>query len=287
LRDPEFVNAAAEQCSARCTAFGERFVRYRGSDYALIGLFLVPTPRRRSALFFVLRSIDGGNAAPVPIRAARERGRLRPAGISRTFVNALMAAMLLALLPWGGPKTPVAAPPRAAFDHGIVQTAPGAAAPARSAILGSSTAARNGTAHPRVYVAPGAGHEARVGRHGQSRRRAASTLRSAVKPQARSAPSYAVSFGDFSDRGQAEAAARVVRSKGYRAFIMPAANRVRVRGHRYPTRASAVRMARIFRELGLRARLEVVRATRIVDTAGQWVSPSASSWCGPPYCTLG
>jgi hypothetical protein len=72
---------------------------------------------------------------------------------------------------------------------------------------------------------------------------------------------YTVGFGTFRDRRLAEAVARHVRARGYRAIVSPAPAGTRVLGHRYPTRVSAARMVRILRAIGLAAGLELSNAS--------------------------
>ncbi len=112
LPDHEFINAPARQCSVRRTGFGERFVRYRGKDYLLMGLYLVPQPGERPELFFVLRSIDGGGPARTPLLSSRHRVRLRSIMGLRLFPEGVLMAALIALLALlgNGPKSPEGQP---------------------------------------------------------------------------------------------------------------------------------------------------------------------------------
>ncbi len=108
LPDHEFINVPAEQCSVRRTGFGERFVRYRGKDYLLMGLYLVPQLGERPEFFFVLRSIYGGGPARTPLPSGRRRVRIRSIVGRRLFPQGVFMAALIALLALlgNGPKSP-------------------------------------------------------------------------------------------------------------------------------------------------------------------------------------
>ncbi len=98
LPDHEFINVPAGRCSVRRTGFGKRFVRYRGKDYLLMGLYLVPQPGERPELFFVLRSIYGGGPAWTPLPSGRRRVRLRSFTGLRLFPQGVLMTALIPLL---------------------------------------------------------------------------------------------------------------------------------------------------------------------------------------------
>jgi cell division septation protein DedD len=108
LPDHEFINIPARQCVVRRTGLGERFVHYRGKDYLLVGLYLVPQLGERPELFFVLRSIYGGGPARTPLPSGRYRVRLRSITGLRLFPQGVLMAAIIALVaPVGnGPKSP-------------------------------------------------------------------------------------------------------------------------------------------------------------------------------------
>lgn len=108
----EFVNAPAERCSVHRGSLGRRFVRYRGQDYILMGLYYVPRPWKKPRPFFVLRRVDGGGGAPVPAWSG-ERRRLRPAHVVRTGLYALIIAILLAFPAWTTSESRSSVPPAA------------------------------------------------------------------------------------------------------------------------------------------------------------------------------
>jgi len=235
LTGRQFVNAPAERCWVRRTTLGERFVWYRGKDYALMGLYYVPRPGKRPLPFFVLRSMDGAGRAPVPVPLGSERWRLRLVSAGRLAACVLTAAVLIAPPPRFGSESYPSGPPPA--DRGALSTVPGAAVENRRMTLSRPASPRAGTDHRRGAITV-----------------AATTAgRTSV---------YTLSFGIFRDRLLAEAVAQRVRASGYRAIVSPVAAGVRVRGHRYPTRASAARMVRILRAIGLPAGLESSGAGR-------------------------
>jgi len=73
-----------------------------------------------------------------------------------------------------------------------------------------------------------------------------------VRPQA-SAPRYVVVFGNFIDRAEAEAHARLIRSKGYIAGVVRAGGGFRVVSRPYESTARAQFWSSIFLEIGLDA----------------------------------
>lgn len=111
----EFVNAPAERCSVHRGSLGHRFVRYRGRDYSLIGLYYVPRPWKTPRPFFVLRRVDGDEGASVPAWRG-ERRKLRPAHVVRAGAYALIIALLLAFPAWIASKPRSSVTPAA---HGV------------------------------------------------------------------------------------------------------------------------------------------------------------------------
>jgi hypothetical protein len=250
----QFVNAPARRCSVHRTALGQRFVRYQGGDYTVMGLYYVTKPWNNPCPFFVLRSIDGGDRAAVSAWSGEPR-ELRPASLFRTLAHAVIIAILLSLPAWIGPKLHVSVPPAA---HVVAPfTMPGVPAGSRRASISRSTPPRGGSVDRHSATAAGV-------RRGRARMSHPSRRRpyTANRPRSKMTASYAVSFGTFRDGRQAGAVARRVRAMGYRATTNPAGVGIRVRGHRYPTRANAAHMVRIFRKIGLPASVEVVDVGR-------------------------
>lgn len=77
------------------------------------------------------------------------------------------------------------------------------------------------------------------------------------KPESRVA-GYATVFGRFTSAEAARVRARLVRTKGYVAKVVPAGEAFRVLGRIYTTRSDAERMARILRQIGLPASVQPV-----------------------------
>ena len=256
----EFVNAPAHRCSVHRGPLGERFVRYRGNDHVFIGLYLAPRPAEQPLAVLVLRRIGGERQRSfLPLG---ERGKWHWSRLYRPFGYALLIVVLLASPAWIGsgwhpsepltvnisPEAPSTVPGVRGGMHGggissdaLEDRTP--ALPSGSATLATSRPTSSLRPHELNRPLPAYGSRARV-----------AIRKTPARP-------YAVIFGDFEDLDQAEAVARFVRGKGYGAIVSPAADTVRVLGHRYPTLAAAIHMVEILRELGLPARVEVVNVT--------------------------
>ncbi len=248
----EVVNAPAERCSVHRGSLGDRFVRYRGRDYILIGLYYVPRPWRAPRPYFVLRRAEDSDRASVPAWKGARR-RLRPAHLVRAGLCALIIAIVLTMPAW------ITSRPRSAVPSAAQRVAPSTMprVPARNrgASISRSTPERGGAVDRQLASAV-------VRRSGRARvrRPPRRPLYTATRPGRTMIAFYAVSFGAFRDGRQAGEVARRVRAMGYRAIASPAGVSVRVHGHRYRTRANAARMVRIFRMIGLPASVEAVHA---------------------------
>jgi hypothetical protein len=251
--DRRFVNAPAERCSVRRTILGERLIRYRGKDYALMGLYYVPRPRERPLPFFVLRSIGDGDRASVSVSLRCERRRLRPATAGRLAACVLTAMVLLASSSRFGSERHPSGPPPA--DRVALSTIPGASIERHRVDRSRPASPHPGRDRGRGAIMVTTAHHRLPATRPQPRL-AAHRSRNKMNVSPRTA-FYTVGFGTFRDRRLAEAMARHVRARGYRAIVTPAHAGARVLGHRYPTRVSAARMVRILRAIGLAAALEL------------------------------
>jgi len=76
--EPRHLNAHARECSAVFVERGQRFVRYHGEEYLMVGLYFARGLNGDRELFYILRSarLDGqGDPSRLPLDRGPGRDR--------------------------------------------------------------------------------------------------------------------------------------------------------------------------------------------------------------------
>lgn len=74
----DYVNAPAHLCSFDVAESGQRIVRYRGNEYAMIGLYFIPDRNAQRMIVCILRPVDGHAHAGLSLGSSRWPGSSAP-----------------------------------------------------------------------------------------------------------------------------------------------------------------------------------------------------------------
>lgn len=88
--EPRHLNAHARECSAVFVERGQRFVRYHGEEYLMVGLYFARGQNGERELFYILRSeAPDGRGDPTGLslkggKPAREDDKPSPSTVERS-----------------------------------------------------------------------------------------------------------------------------------------------------------------------------------------------------------